>query len=104
MEIGVVCPSVPPRWPWVQKNGPDGGLPRVLAVARVVAHVHDCMRPQIPQGLPCQVVRSEIGVARMVRDESIVSHVPMCAHRRRRDDVFTWRVSGAGPNGAGCVH
>jgi len=44
------------------------------------------------------VVQSEIGVARMVRDESIVSRVSVRSHRRRRDDVFTCHVSDAGPN------
>jgi hypothetical protein len=87
-----------------KENGPDGGLPRVLAVARVVAHVHDRMQPQISRGVPCQVVQSKICVAWMVRDESIVSHVSALSHRRRRDDVFTCHVSDAGPNRAGDVH
>ena len=70
----------------------------MLPGARVVAHGHDLMRPQIPQGVPCQVVQSKIGVARMVRDGSIVPLMPTQAHRDRDDDVFTCRVSDAGPN------
>ena len=87
-----------------KENGRDGGLPRVLAVARVVAHVHDRMQSQIPQGVSCQVVQSEIGVAWMVWNESLVSRVSSRSHRRRRHDVFTCHVSDAGPNRAGGVH
>jgi len=76
----------------------------VLPGARVVAHGHDLMRPQIPQGVPCQVVQSKIGVARMVRYGSIVPHVPTQAHRRRDDDVFTRHVSESGHDGAWDVH